>query len=283
MWRRKRIGGKWRSQAIGVSAGLLLAFVPILNGRALPWLGDVGNDSMPVSEMASSKAHPTTNVMPLPVWPVSQLSNPLAERAKPQVNCHTQACVALTFDDGPDPKTTPQIMAALKKYEVPATFFVIGNRVAPNAALLRSMYQQGLEIGNHTWGHPNLAKLTPQQISDEVNRTQAAIAAAGVPVPYLLRPPYGKRTPALNEVASAPLVLWNVDPQDWKATEPAQVVQAVNDHAKQGAIILMHDTKQVTASAAEEVVKNLRGRYQLVTVSQLLELEPSSRGEYFGR
>ncbi len=283
MGRYKRLLKQWRSQVVGVAAGLVLAFVPIINGRALPWLSDVGNDSLSLNETTVAKTQVDVTPAKVPVWPASQLPNLFPAKTKKPVDCQAEACVALTFDDGPDPSTTPHIMAALEKYNVPATFFVIGNRVARNASLLHSMYQQGLEIGNHTWGHANLTKLTPEQVTQEINQTQAAFSSAGLPVPQLFRPPYGKRDEVVRERAAMPLIMWNVDPQDWRATEPAQVVQAVNAQAKPGSIILMHDTKPVTAAAAEEVVRDLQSHYQLVTVSQLLDLHSSSRGEYFSR
>jgi peptidoglycan/xylan/chitin deacetylase (PgdA/CDA1 family) len=198
-------------------------------------------------------------------------------------DCTVQACLALSFDDGPDPVNTPKIMDSLSKQHVPATFFLIGNRVAPNALIVQRMYKQGFEIGNHSWAHPNLTKLTVPQILEQVNLTQQAIANLGVPPPMLFRPPYGAVNAAMRVNIHMAIIRWDVDPKDWALNDPNAVIANVEAQAKPGGIILMHSTHAATAAALDSILPNLKSRFQLVTVSQLLQLAPGAQGEYIGR
>ena len=136
------------------------------------------------------------------------------------VNCRLHPCLALTFDDGPNPITTPQVLRILEKEQVHASFFVVGSRVPANQALLQRMFTDGDEIGDHSWTHPDFTTLSPAQIRQQITLTQNAIKAAGVPAPTLFRPPYG----AVNArvIANVPLTImfWNEDPEDWAASSP---------------------------------------------------------------
>ena len=107
--------------------------------------------------------------------------------------------VALTFDDGPDPTWTPQVLAVLAKYHVPATFFVIGSSVAQNPDLVRQIRAQGSEIGLHTFTHPDLAEVSPDRVDREMTETQYALAGATGELSYLIRPPYSSEPDALDD------------------------------------------------------------------------------------
>lgn len=200
------------------------------------------------------------------------------------MNCKLHPCLALTFDDGPNPITTPQVLNILEKEQVHASFFVVGSRIRGNQALLRRMFTDGDEIGDHSWTHPDMTMLKPAQIRQQITLTQNAIKAAGVPAPTLFRPPYG----AVNAkvIANVPLTImfWNEDPQDWAASSPKQVEKAVIASAKPGGVVEMHDIYHVTANALDPVIKKLKNEhYQFVTVSQLLGLHPGQKGEFYGR
>lgn len=198
-------------------------------------------------------------------------------------DCRQQICLALTFDDGPNPLTTPQILTELEQAHIPATFFLVGNRVAGNEGLLRRMAADGDEIGNHSWSHPDMTKIPPQAVQQQIQLTQNAVTAAGVPPPTVFRPPYGTVNQAMEDNIHLGILLWNEDPKDWAAGTPAQVVQAVDASAQPGGIVDMHDIYHVTADALPQVITNLTGRgYHFVTVDQLLDLSPSSRGIYYG-
>ena len=197
--------------------------------------------------------------------------------------CHQVSCIALTFDDGPNPLTTPQVLADLEQAHIPATFFVVGSRVAGNEALLQRMHNDGDEIGNHSWNHPDFTKLTNIQIQQQIQLTQQAVTSAGVPAPTVFRPPYGAVDLRVERNIPLSILLWNEDPRDWQANTAAQVVAAVEASAKPGGIIDMHDIYHITADALPKIVSDLSARgYHFVTVDQLLNLTPSSRGVYYG-
>lgn len=201
----------------------------------------------------------------------------------PPLDCTQVSCLALTFDDGPNPMTTPQVVQELEQAHVQATFFMVGSRIPGNEALLRQMYTDGDEIGNHSWSHPNFTKLTAPEIQQQINQTQQAVANAGVPAPTLFRPPYGAVNPTVQANVPLTILLWNEDPKDWAATTPAEVVESVEASAQPGGIIDMHDIYHVTADALPQIITDLQARgFHFVTVSQLLQLTPDSRGIFYG-
>lgn len=202
----------------------------------------------------------------------------------PPPNCHKVACIALTFDDGPNRTTTTQILNTLEKERVPATFFVIGSRVAAQADLIRRMHADGDEVGNHSWSHPEMTKLKPPKIHEQIAWTQAAIEKAGAPAPTLFRPPYGEVNKTMRKYIPMTFMFWNEDPRDWEAKRSSQVVRAVESSAHPGGVIDMHDIYANTAAALPKVVHDLKARgYHFVTASQLLELHPGQRGDFYGR
>jgi peptidoglycan/xylan/chitin deacetylase (PgdA/CDA1 family) len=204
--------------------------------------------------------------------------------APPLIDCTRLNCIALTFDDGPNPITTPQIVSTLEQFHVPASFFMVGSRVAGNGPLLRRMQADGYEIGNHSWSHPNLTTLPDDQVRQQVQATQDAITATGVPAPKLFRPPYGAVDVRTESDINMPILMWNEDPRDWAAESPAQVIQAVEASAKPGGIVDMHDIYHVTANALPQIISDLQTRgFHFVTVSELLQLTPDSRGLYYGQ
>ena len=216
--------------------------------------------------------------------PSSFLINKLAAIPPPQAtpNCIIEACVALTFDDGPNPESTPLILDTLKKEQAHATFFEIGRLVGGNEAYLRRMHDEGNEVGNHSWAHPDFTKISAPLIDQQIQQTQAVIAAAGIPAPTLFRPPYGSINAGVLKQIHMPVILWNVDPKDWAQKDSDSVTKIVEQQIKPGAIIVMHD-KKITAGALDKILQDSKGKYKFVTVSQLLNLAPSSLGVYVGR
>lgn len=219
-------------------------------------------------------------------------SSPLAPPSHPAsapivtsgTNCAAVACLALTFDDGPNPEVTPYILDTLAQKRVKATFFVIGVHVAAHEDLVRSEYKEGHEIGNHTWSHPDLSKLAPEAVEEQLQLTQKAITAAGVPAPHVLRPPYGAIDDTVAAHNNLTVVRWNVDPEDWRLKDPAKIAEQIVAHARPGAIILLHDIYPTTAAALAPTIDALRQQnYQFVTVDQLLNLSPGDQGQFFAR
>jgi peptidoglycan-N-acetylglucosamine deacetylase len=218
---------------------------------------------------------------PVPV--IDTRSVPAAMHASQAVDCSTVPCLALTFDDGPNSLVTPQILSALEHANVRATFFVVGMRVPGNEAILQRMYTDGDEIGNHSWNHADLTKLTAEQVRDQFDRTQLAVMAAGLPAPRLFRPPYGAVNATVRSQIPIALALWNVDPEDWRTTNPNQISDRILAAARPGRVVDLHDIYAPTAQSLPIALEKLKSQYHLVTVSQLFNLSPGQRGEYFGR
>ncbi len=198
-------------------------------------------------------------------------------------DCSKVACLALTFDDGPSPAITPQILDTLQRHNAKATFFLIGLHVPDNGALVRRIHAEGHEIGNHTWSHRKLSELSPQEVEDDIAHAQSVIAGAGVPAPRLFRAPYGDIDPMVRSHVPMTIVSWNIDPEDWKARKPEKIVEHILTHAKPGAIVDLHDIYQVTADSLDPVLTGLEQTYHLVAVSELLSLPPGQPGVFYSR
>ena len=183
----------------------------------------------------------------------------------------SQKVIALTFDDGPHPKNTTAILKSLKKHQAHATFFVLGSRVEHYPDVLQKMLAQGNEIGNHSWDHPQLTRLSKEKIKSQINKTQLAVQKASGYEPTLIRPPYGAINDEVRKhIGDMEVALWEIDPEDWKLLNKKKVVRKVMNKAEDGKIILMHDIYKTSAEAADEIIKKLDQQgYQLVTVSEL--------------
>lgn len=185
--------------------------------------------------------------------------------------------IALTFDDGPNPYYTPQILTILQQYNVKATFFCIGRLVADYPALVKQEYAAGHTIGNHSWSHPNLALLTPASIQFQLSRTSDAIETAIGVRPAFFRPPYGRMSvQELTQVYHDRLitVVWNDEGEDWARPGVNAIIQRILGLARNGAIILMHDgggDRSQTVAALPFIINGLRQRgFHFVTIQQML-------------
>lgn len=186
--------------------------------------------------------------------------------------------IAMTFDDGPSPTLTPKLLDILKEKGVKATFFVIGQNVVHAPQIVARAAREGHEIGSHTWSHPALTKLSDAKVQEEIEKTSSAILEATGKKPTLLRPPYGTINPHLSKMIEQEdgltIVLWSVDPLDWKSPGASVVAQRLITGAKPGAITLSHDIKPGTIKAIPQVIDALKAKgYQFVTVSELIALE----------
>lgn len=178
--------------------------------------------------------------------------------------------VALTFDDGPDPKTTTQILATLAKYEAKATFFMLGSRVEYYPEIAKNVQQAGHEIGNHTWNHPDLTKASVQKMANEINATSAIIEKVTGQRADVFRPPYGAVNSTVRAQTNLPIVLWSIDTEDWKHRDSVKLLHSIQQKVKDGDIILMHDIHQSTADGLDAVLAYLKQEgYSFVTVSEL--------------
>lgn len=197
----------------------------------------------------------------------------------------THKVVALTFDDGPSNKTTPEILAILKEKKVRATFFVVGENAERFHDILGQEVKDGHEIGIHTYDHKSLRKLSKGKIEEELQRTEKAIADVTAK-PTLFRPPGGAYSKTVLQVAQDMgynVILWSVDPQDWQSPPVVKVVDDVVTHVKPGSIILLHDLKSPspTPAAVRIIIDRLKEQgYELITVSELLQyydIRPSNK------
>ncbi|MCI9083242.1 MAG: polysaccharide deacetylase family protein [Lachnospiraceae bacterium] len=179
--------------------------------------------------------------------------------------------VALTYDDGPS-QYTPAILEILRQHGGVATFFVVGQRVSSYADTIRSAYNMGCEIGNHTYSHQVLTKVGVPSIQSQVNSTNAAVQNVTGASPIVMRPPGGGHNPVVRSAVGMPVILWSIDTLDWKTKNASSTQAAVLNHVKDGDIILMHDLYNPTAEASRVIIPELvRRGYQLVTVSELAD------------
>lgn len=186
---------------------------------------------------------------------------------------------AITFDDGPRPDTTGPLLEGLALREVPATFFLVGERLEGNEDLVREMAAAGHQIGIHTYNHVKLTDLTCEQYNREIGMTREKLTAILGEGDYWLRPPYGIVDQRVQSWADGPLVLWSVDPEDWKKRDRDAVDRAVLSQVKDGDIILLHDVYQSSVDAALDIVDSLLEQgYCLVTVEQLTQLRGNRPG-----
>ena len=185
-----------------------------------------------------------------------------------------QRVVALTFDDGPNPATTPQVLDILARYNAKATFYVLGSAIEGNHSILTRMVQEGHELGNHTWDHPKLPGLSADQITWQFNSTTDAIKAVTGVTPKTFRPPYGATNATVRSLTDMTQMLWTVDTLDWKNRSTEAIMANIQASVHPGGVILMHDIHPTTMNALPTVMDYLVSQgYSFVTISELYGLE----------
>lgn len=200
------------------------------------------------------------------------------------LNCSMVKCVALTFDDGPSPYTD-RLLQILKANDAKATFFLIGNKVAANPAGARRIAEAGMEVGSHTWEHPNMTTIPPEDVAAQFARANDAIAAATGRKPTLYRPAGGLSNPAVRQSAATfglAEILWDVIPFDWaNDSNTAATRQVLMTQIKPGSVVLFHDTYSSTVDLVYQFIPVLKANgYRLVTASELLG--PRAPGSSYG-
>lgn len=211
--------------------------------------------------VATASAQPT-QISPVPV------------PADSSVDCAKVACVALTFDDGPNPETTPALLNELQSMGVHATFFLIGQKAAANPQLVAAESAQGNVTGDHTWSHPDLTHMDRIGAAGQLQQAAQTIQQSTGYGPYLVRPPYGAWNDDTRTVVSnlpAAIVLWSVDSEDWRSRNTADIVNTVLHQARPGAIVIFHDIYPTTVAAIPQIITGLRAQgLTPVTVPTLL-------------
>lgn len=179
--------------------------------------------------------------------------------------------VALTFDDGPHPVCTPQLLDGLKKRDVKVTFFVTGENVESYPEIVKRASEDGHLIGNHTFHHVQLTAANSDDFKKEIISTNDIIQEVTGKETSFIRPPYGSWDKKYEKELNMFPVLWDVDPLDWCSTNVDKIVRSVLAGTKENSIILMHDSYDSTVTAALQVVDILKAEgYEFVTVDEIL-------------
>lgn len=187
--------------------------------------------------------------------------------------------VALTFDDGPHPNSTRQILDVLHDFRAPATFFVVGEMAHRYPELIREQSRGGHSIGNHTYHHVSLSKIPRRYIATEIKACGEVVASVIGRAPRLFRPPGGDYDTEVAELAVGlgyRMVLWTSDPGDYRSPGPAVILKRIEAGLSPGAVILVHDGIRQTLEVLPELILMIRRRgLQLVTIDQMLEAPPA--------
>lgn len=267
-------------------AALLLVVVWTLCGTspaqtslpgASPAAEPMSSPSAPPSGQASPSPFPSATPLPSAVAVPPQSAN--AVRKPTYTSCNvTGPFLALTFDDGPHPKHTTRLLDLLKERGVKATFYVIGQNVVQYPEIARRIVDEGHEIGNHSYTHPALTRIGAARVGEEISKSNDAIEQATGVRPATMRPPYGAinaaLTQRLNEEFNLTVILWSVDPQDWKIRKASHVSNHILQNARPGSIVLSHDIHPSTIDAMPGVLDGLVAKgFRFVTVSELIAMD----------
>lgn len=183
--------------------------------------------------------------------------------------------VALTFDDGPHPKFTPQLLHILRAEKVPATFFVVGEMAEKYPDLIKTEVADGHCVGNHTYHHVNLTKILTPDVATEIQACGDVLKRITGHTPHLLRPPggdYDKDVAETADVLGYTTVLWTDDPGDYASPGDPVIFQRIMRNINPGGVVLLHDGIQETIDILPNIISTLRKRgYRFVTVDELIK------------
>jgi peptidoglycan/xylan/chitin deacetylase (PgdA/CDA1 family) len=193
--------------------------------------------------------------------------------------CHVDGpYIAMTFDDGPHGVQTPRLLEMLKQRGIKATFFCCGQCVAEFPEIAKRIVDEGHEIANHSWSHPNLIPMSESAVRDQLERTHQVIKQATGVEPKNFRPPYGNFTQRQRNWAAATygykIILWDVDTLDWQHRNPAKTESIALAQTRSGSIVLQHDIHKTTVDAMPATLDALAAKgFKFVTVSELLAMD----------
>jgi peptidoglycan-N-acetylglucosamine deacetylase len=230
-----------------------------------------GGQPIPTGSVSAAPGDSHSNDTPPPDTTTGS-GDPPPVVGKPQFYVHEgDKAIALTIDDGPDGRYTPQVLALLAQYKIPATFCMLGQSAAAHKGLVQEVVAAGHLIANHTFTHANLSKMDAGAVRGEMTRANDALASAGARPPTFFRAPYGAWSPAVFQVCQElhlrPLD-WSVDPRDWARPGTDHIVSTVMGHTHTGSIILEHDgggdRSQTVAALAKFLPQLLAAGYRFV-------------------
>lgn len=178
--------------------------------------------------------------------------------------------IALTFDDGPNHNTN-KVLDILEKYNVKATFFLLGSNIKGNEKIVKRMHNLDMEIGNHMYSHKIATRLKLEQLKEEIAKTDKLIYDITGNYPTLIRPSYGIYNNKIKKNIDRPLILWNIDTLDWKYHDSKKIARKVLNNLNRGKIVLMHDIYNATANSLEIIIPTLlENDFKFITISELL-------------
>ncbi|MEJ6347802.1 polysaccharide deacetylase family protein [Holzapfeliella sp. He02] len=214
----------------------------------------------------------TVKKVSLAIDTINYLLNSDYQIADKSQNQTPKKVVALTFDDGPRPGSTDSILSTLNQFDIKATFFMLGQNAKRHPDLVKKVKENGHAIGSHSYNHPMLTKLKPDELIKQINQTGQAIYEAAHIYPTLFRPPYGARNQVVDQTILKPLIEWNIDSEDWKKPGTETLLKTIQQNVRSGSIILMHDIHQTTADALPTVINYLKNAgYEFVSIDQLYQ------------
>lgn len=195
--------------------------------------------------------------------------------------------IALTFDDGPG-EYTEELINCLVENNAKATFFMLGQNVEAYPEIAKELSDAGMELGNHSYSHPDLVTIGADATAQQVSNTDAALKAATGFEATVMRPPGGSFNDSVKAAIDHPLIIWSIDTRDWATKSEDQNYQVVMDNAQDGSVVLMHDIHEWSVKAAIRMIPDLIAKgFKLVTVSELAEakgktLQSGNAYYYFG-
>jgi len=189
-----------------------------------------------------------------------------------------QNAIAITFDDGPHPKYTPQILAILQQYNAKATFFCIGKEIEKHPELFKKMVKEGHVVGNHSFNHSNhFGFFTSSKVIDELNQTKKLINSLINSNITLFRPPFGVTNPAIKKAirhTNYHVIGWNKRSLDTRIKDPKKIYHRISKGLKAGDVILLHDTNERAVSVLEQLLLFLqKNQLETITIDKLFEIE----------
>ena len=196
---------------------------------------------------------------------------PVEHLVLPEEKITEKKRIALTFDDGPHPIYTPQMLELLKEEQVPATFFLLGENVELYGDVVKEIAKEGHLIGNHTYHHVQITSLSLEEACKEIQETSDLIEElTGTGTEYV-RPPFGTWNEELEERLDLIPVMWSIDTKDWTTQNVDWIVREAVKHAEDHDIILMHDSYQSTVDAVKRVIEQLEAEgFEFVTVDEII-------------
>lgn len=237
---------------------------------------EAGPDATPLPALPTATPAPITTPTPVASAALPKGTAPVRYSYN---SCNVDGpYIAITFDDGPSAKLTPQLLDMLKERGIKATFFMVGQNVAEYPAIVKRMVDEGHEVANHSWSHPALTKLSADAFRKQIKDTNDAIEKASGVRPTVMRPPYGATNANLDKILNTQfglkVIIWDVDPLDWKFRNAERVASQIINGTKPGSIILAHDIHATTVAAMPKVFDTLLAKgYKFVTVSELIAMD----------